>query len=320
MKQFKFLFILGVMFISNANYGQFTDQINSNRPGESMGAYSLGKNVFQAEAGIFGINESFKRLDYNATGFGSDLAFRAGLLREQLEFIIEAKYQYDQYTTSLYQENRSGFRKTLLGAKYLIYDPFKKGEKKPDVHSWKANNKFKWSQFIPAFSIYAGASYAMDNAFSIPEESTISPKVMLITQNHFKGNWVIVTNIFYDKIASTASNYGYVFTITNGFHEKWSIFLENKGIKSDYYSDGIITFGATHLLKKNIQLDASISKNIKTSPSLVYGGIGMSWRFDKKHKDIQIKDGKEVKGKKVKEVGSKRLESIEGEKIKEEKE
>jgi hypothetical protein len=319
MKQFKFLFTLGILLLSNVNYGQFTDQINSNRPGESMGAYSLGKNVFQAEAGIFGINETFKRLDYKANGFGAELAFRAGLLREQLEFIIETKYQYDQYTTSTYQENRSGFRRTTLGAKYLIYDPFKKGPEKPNIYSWRANHKFKWSQFIPALSLYAGANYAMDNAFSIPEESTFTPKVMLITQNYFSGNWVIVTNLFYDKIGSTASNYGYVFTITNGFHEKWSIFFENKGIKSDYYSDGILTFGATHLFKNNIQIDASINKNIKTTPSLLYGGMGMSWRFDKKHKDVQIKDGKEVKGKKPKEVGSKRLESIEGEKIKEEK-
>jgi hypothetical protein len=320
MKQINFLLGLGIILTSSIGYGQFTDQINSNRPGESMGAYSLGKNVLQAEAGVFGINESFKRLDYTATGFGTDLAFRAGLLREQLEFIIEARFQYDQYSTSLFQENRSGLRRTLLGAKYLIYDPFKKGPEKPNIYSWKANHKFKWSQFIPAFSIYVGGNYVMDNAFSIPEESTFSPKAMLITQNHFKGNWVIVTNLFYDKFGSTAANFGYVFTITNGFHEKWSIFFENKGIKSDYYSDGILTFGATHLLKNNIQIDASISKNIKTTPSFLYGGIGMSWRFDKKHKDIQIKDGKEVKGKKPKEVGSKRLDDIEGGKIKEEKE
>jgi hypothetical protein len=81
--------------------------------------------------------------------------------------------------------------------------------------------------------------------------------------------------------------------------------------------------GATHLLKNNIQVDASISKNIKSTPSLLYGGIGLSWRFDKKHKDIEIKDGKEVKEKKEdkdkKSKGAKTQEELDEEMKKAEK-
>ena len=320
MKQLKIILTLGILLVSTAHYGQFTDQINSNRPGESMGAYALGKNVIQAEAGIYGINEKFERLDYQAGGFGMDLAARGGLFFEQLEFILEAKFQYDQYSTSFADTNRSGFRKTTLGAKYLIYDPFKKEPKKPSIYSWKENHRFKWSSLIPAFSVYAGANYTMDNDYNIPGEAVVSPKVMLITQNQFKGNWVLVTNIVADKIASINFNYGYVITFSNGFHEKWSVFFENKGIKGDYYSDGILTVGATHLLKNNIQLDASISKNIKDSPALLFGGFGLSWRFDKKHKDVALKDGKEVKVKSKEEPTGKRIEDIEGDKIKKDKE
>jgi hypothetical protein len=316
MKQIRSLLSLTTLLVTTANFAQFTDQINSNRPGESMGAFSIGKNVIQAEAGLYGINETFEKLDYKASGFGIDLSARGGVLFEQLEFILDAKFQSDQYSTSLYSTGRSGLRRTILGAKYLLYDPFKKGPEKPNVHSWKANHKFKWSQFIPALSGYVGVNYTMNNDYSIPDESNVSPKVMLITQNHFKGHWVFVTNIVADKIGSSAFNYGYVFTITNSFHEKWSIFFENKGIKGNYYSDGILTLGATHLLKTNIQVDASISKNIKLSPELFYGGIGVSWRFDKKHKDIRIKDGKEIKGKSEKQPGSKRIDDIEGNKVK----
>ena len=32
-------------------YGQYTDQINSNRPGASIGSFSVGKNVVQFEGG-----------------------------------------------------------------------------------------------------------------------------------------------------------------------------------------------------------------------------------------------------------------------------
>ena len=297
MKLFKLVFFSIIFCFSISNFAQFTDQINSNRPGESMGAFSVGKNVFQAEAGVYYINEKHDVVNYEAQGFGLEIAARGGLFFEQLELILDSKVQMDQYTTPNSQSNRSGFRKIILGAKYLIYDPFKKGPSKPNIYSWKANNKFSWRQFIPAISAYAGANYVMENDYSIPKEATISPKVMIIAQNHFKSGLVLVTNIIADKISSENASFGYVVTLTKGINDTWSAFIENKGIKGDYYSDGIFTLGATHLLKSNIQIDASISKNIKNTPALLYGGLGVSWRFDKRYKDIKIKDGKEIKGK-----------------------
>ena len=292
-------FVLGsILLASTSTYSQFTDQINSNRPGKSAGAFAVGKKVFQIESGLYYINESHDVLDYDASGFGLDFTARYGLWKEQLEITLDAQFQMDKYKSSLLETNRSGLRNTTLGAKYLFYDPYKKGEEKPNIYSWKANKKFKWKSLIPAISGYAGVNYTMDNDYSIPNEATISPKIMLITQNHFKGKWVFVTNLIADKITSEAKNFGYILTVTYGVNEKWSAFFENKGIKGDYYSDGIFTLGATHLLMDNLQVDASISKNIKTTPDLIYGGIGFSWRFDKKHKDIEIKDGKEVKEKK----------------------
>ncbi len=311
MKLFKVAVISLIFCISIPNFAQFTDQINSNRPGESMGAFSVGKNVIQAEAGVYYLNEKHDIINYKANGFGVDLAARGGLFFEQLELLIEAKAQLDKYTTPTSETNRSGFRKITFGGKYLIYDPFKKGPKKPNIYSWKANNKFSWKQFIPAVSAYAGANYVMDNDYSIPKEATISPKVMIIAQNHFKSGLVLVTNVIADKISSNNSSFGYIVTLTKGINDTWSAFIENKGIKGDYYSDGIFTVGATHLLKSNIQIDASLSKNIKNTPALIYGGIGLSWRFDKKYKDIEIKDGKEIKAQK-KEFGNPELKRLDG--------
>ena len=34
------------------SHGQYTDQINSNRPGASIGAFSVGKNVVQFEGAV----------------------------------------------------------------------------------------------------------------------------------------------------------------------------------------------------------------------------------------------------------------------------
>ena len=307
MKLLKSIVITGVLLTSIANYGQFTDQINSNRPGKSMGAFAVGKKIYQIESGLYYINESHDVRNYDARGFGLEFDARGGFIKEQLEFILEAQFQLDKYSVAdSINTSRSGLKQTTFGAKYLFYDPFKKGPSKPNIYSWKANHRISWKQFIPAISGYVGVNYVMKNDYSIPDESVISPKIMLITQHHFGVKWVLVSNIIADKITSNNSNFGSIFTLTRGINEKWSAFIENKAIKGNYYSDGIFTIGATHLLKNNIQVDASVSKNIKSTPSLLYGGIGFSWRFDKKHKDIEIKDGKEVKeDKKDKDKNSK---------------
>lgn len=301
MKLLKSILFAAILYASIPTYSQFTDQVNSNRPGKSAGAFSVGKKVFQIESGLYYINENHSIADYKAKGFGLDFTARYGVWKEQFEVTLDAQFQMDKYTSTFLNTNRSGLRNATLGAKYLFYDPFKKGEDKPNIYSWKANKKFKWKQLIPAISGYVGANYTMENDYSIPNEAVLSPKVMVIAQNRFGAQWVLVTNIIADKIGSEASNYGYILTLTRGINEKWSAFFENRGIMGDYYSDGLLTFGATHLLKDNLQIDASFGKNIKDTPSLFYGGIGFSWRFDKKHKDIEIKDGKEVKEDKGKE-------------------
>ena len=53
MKIAKSIILAGFLCTSIANYGQFTDQINSNRPGKSAGAFSVGKNVFQSSPALW---------------------------------------------------------------------------------------------------------------------------------------------------------------------------------------------------------------------------------------------------------------------------
>lgn len=313
MKFFKSLLTLSIVSLTSLSYGQFTDQINSNRPGKSAGAFAVGKNIYQVESGLFYINDSHYLLDYKAKGFGLDITARAGLLKEQLEFTLDAQLQMDKYKSPYLNTTRSGFKMVTLGAKYLFYDPFKGKEDKPNIYSWKANHRIKWKQLIPAVAGYVGAHYTMQNDYSVPGESSLTPKIMIIAQNHFGNKWVLVTNVIADKITSKTSNFGYIITVTRAVNDKWSAFFENKAVIGDYYSDGILTLGATHLLKDNIQIDASISKNIKDTPALMYGGIGFSWRFDKKHKDIQMKDGKEVKEDKTKKSNVKSQEELDKE-------
>jgi hypothetical protein len=273
-----------------------------------MSGFAVGKTVFQVETGIYGIWEDHDILNYDAKGVGLDLQLRYGAFLEELEFVADMQYQFDQYNNAIDSYSRNDFRQITLGAKYLIYDPDKNYKPVIDVISWKKTHKFKWRNLIPAIAAYGGVNImGKNNPYSFPDDG-ISPKIMAITHNHW-GRWVWVNNIIADKITTDYPSYGLISTLTHGFNDKWSAFVEYQGYDSDYYSDIIFRVGAAHLLNDTMQLDASISKNVKDTPFLLYGGIGFSWRFDADYKDVLLpgeSDADKSKSKKEKEEEKKK--------------
>ncbi|PWA05836.1 transporter [Flavobacterium psychrotolerans] len=328
MLKIKYLILFSFLFFSIISYGQFTDDINSNRPGESMSAFSVGKTVLQAELGIYALKEKHDLLDNEISGFGSNLDLRYGAFLEQLELHLNLQYQKANFTTRNV-DNYFRLKKTIIGAKYLLYDPMKNYEKKINVYSWKSNHKFNYRQFIPAIGIYAGVNINLSNDIlsrpGIPADPKISPKFMILTQNQF-GNVVLISNIILDKFSSNKQSIDYVVTITRGITSRWSGLIEIQGFNGDYYSDAFLRGGAAFLVQENLQIDASIGKNYKNTPSILNGGIGVSWRFDNNynemllrvHKEKKDEKGKDKKGKKdkKKDKAKKRLDEVGGEKIK----
>ncbi len=283
------LFTLTFFLLAITVSAQYTDQINSNRPGESQSPFAVGKSVIQVEAGCYGIQENHSLLGTEIKGVGTDLNLRYGTIKEELEFSVKLQYQFDQYQTPFEVEKRNGLKQAVIGAKYLFYDPSKNYEEKINLKSWKAKYKFKWRQFIPSVAAFAGVNINVNNPYTFKSDPRISPKVMLITQNQFTGGMVLVTNIIADKIGTEYPSYGYVLTLTKGFNEHWSGFIENQGYKSQFYADAILRGGAACLIGSDMQIDASVGTNFKETPSLFFGGVGFSWRFDDNYKNVKKK-------------------------------
>ncbi len=320
MMNIKTFLVTGFLIISTSQYAQYTDIINSNRPGKSMSAFSVGKTVIQAEVGLYGIREKHDLSRYEANGFGTELDVRYGAFFDQFEFTLNTQYQYDWYQAPLINDTRGGFKQVTVGAKYLVYDPFIKQDE-PNIYSWKDNHKFNLKQFIPAVAVYAGLNFNLgDNPFTFPTDRTISPKVMVITQNHFGSKWVWVNNIIADKYMTDYPTLGIISTMTRGFNMRWSGFLEFQGYKSDWYADTVFRLGAAYLVRENIQLDASFTKNVKDTPSLLLANVGMAWRFDSNYETNYKRVKGEKKSKKDKkskaEKGKKRKDEVELEKTK----
>jgi len=312
-----FLFLLSFMTFSNIS-AQYTEMINTNRPGGSQGAFSVGTNVLQVETGFSYGKEKHELLKTETNGFNIDYSVRYGFWKERLEVSLMGEFQSNSVTDNRSAVAReyslSNFKSNTLGAKYLIYDPYRKRELKgPNLYSWKANNKTQWADLIPAVSIYAGANFDFaDNPFTPEAEGKISPKFVLSTQNNFIGGWVFVTNIIVDRVTTDFPTYGYILTLTHATNRYFSVFLENQGLKSDFYSDQLVRGGAAALINQNLQVDFSLTYSFKDTPSKFYGRAGLAYRFDMHNKDEYLEDDakKEMKDKKEKDKKEERQEEL----------
>lgn len=300
MKPIKFSIVFLIFSITHFTFGQYTEVINSNRPGVSQSAFAVGPNVIQFEAGPYIVKEEHTLLKYDVSGFGADFVARYGLLFEELEINVQGTYQNDTQTLNSssipLDEKRSNFKNLTVGAKYMIYDPYRNAaEEKPNLYSWKANRKFKWKSLIPAVAVYAGANFdTKDNPYTAPGIEGFSPKIALISQNNFTGGWVFVINLIKDRIGTDYSDFQYILTLTHSFNPQWVVFGETQGIHSDFYADNLFRFGGAYLWSKNFQLDTALTFNTKDTPSVFSVNFGMSYRLDF-HQDKEIDNGNSAK-------------------------
>ena len=224
-----FIFLFSVFFC----HSQYTEIINSNRPGSSHGAFAVGVNVLQLETGVSGHTLEHSNLNNSKIdGLNFNYLFRYGFLNEKLEVFLDGniitrnildKNYINDYSTDL---SETIIGKQTLGIKYLFFDPYKNkkwhGE---NVYSWNAGRKIKLTDFIPAISAIVGSSFNFDDRIQYDDlffkvkqplhpdlfndgimrsinfyqpEQTISPFIGLATQHHFKGRWVVVNNFFYE--------------------------------------------------------------------------------------------------------------------------
>jgi len=265
--------------------GQYTDVINTNKPGESFSAFSVGTNVLQIETGTNFLKKEHNLLNNKFVGYGLDFSIRYGFFKEELEFITFGTYQNDIFYDYRYNPTNEIIRKNIkefkIGFKYLIFDPYKDYDDSPNVYSYRANQKFKWRSLVPAIAVMSGINIdSKMNPYTSNGINGVSPFILIATQNNFKNNTVLVTNIVLDRTGSNQSDFEYIVTVTKAININWAIFIETQGIKSDFYADNLFSFGTAYLFNKNLQIDASFTTNNKQTPKVNKISLGLSYRFD----------------------------------------
>ena len=296
-----FFFLLLFSIVSTA---QYTEIINSRRPGFSDSPYGVGTNVLQVEGGIFYGNKSEVRSKLKS--LGTDFMVRYGKLFEGLEVDLNISLQNDKasYFDQSYREDvsRFGLTQLSLGAKYLVYNS-KYNDKTKEIRSWKKSNGFDLRRLIPSVGVYAGFNIPITKEyvggnFDRFIKNDFSPRIAIYMQNDFTKKIIFVSNLIMDKLGTDHKENSYILTTTYSISEKWNVFAEHQGIfKSNTPDDYQFGGGVAYLISPNMQVDISARNiNDRDGSAFVAGG-GFSWRLDK-HKDAVIfrdADGKIIK-------------------------
>ena len=286
-------FFLAFLFLVNITlHAQYTDVINSNKPGFSESPYSVGTGIYQFETGFFmkdtRVENSFSR----PKSLGVDLLFRTSFFLEKLELNTQLTYQKDK--DALNNISSSGLSNFTIGAKYLIFQP-EYTDKTKEVRSWKRRKAFDFKRLIPSVAIYIGMNTNLVN--DMHKTESITPKAGLLLQQNLTNEFNVISNVYYDKIGTDFSEISYIITATHNFRSRWSGFLEHQGtfIEDQNYIN--FAAGTAYLFSKDFQINASARYLLEGNVSGFYAGIGASYRINK-HKDSYKEldeNGKEIK-------------------------
>jgi len=275
-----FLLFLLIGF-SQLLVAQYTDIINSNRPGFSVSPFGIGSGVYQVEGGFFFERAQIKSRFSNPQSFGANMSFRYSYFNEKLEFNLDLTYANDRLAfknlhTSY--KNISGLSQVTIGAKYLLYQR-EYDDKYKEVRSWKKRMAFDKKRLTPSVGAYFGINTPVASG---DFHEGISPKIAIYLQNDLTDRYVILTNIILDKLGTPHASYTYILSETYTINDKYSIFLENLGrYHVNFNNEFQVAGGLAYLKTKDLQLDASLRLFFEGPALGAYVGFGASWRIDK---------------------------------------
>ena len=115
----KYLILFLSLFMPMIMLGQYAETIRTGRPGQSIGAYTLGSSVFQVQSGIT-YNSFDHPLVEERSSYEFSNVFRLGIL-EKLEVSAVLNYRTEEGTWAM-GETLSGVSNTQIGTRYNILE------------------------------------------------------------------------------------------------------------------------------------------------------------------------------------------------------
>lgn len=250
---------IGIIFFCSISLsGQYNPTIRSARPGNTVGSYTIGKNVFQLQSGIsysevFSFDGESKTSRVN---WGNTL--RLGLL-EKLEVSGVILWSDVNFPSSILNDGASGISGTQLGLRYNIRS--QKGHK-------------------PALAIQARALFRAPNEAFRREKNGM--RIVLMTAHRIAPKLGANTNLGIQWPGNGASDVLYAFKLAYRVDDRWVVIGDIFGQIDPFTAR--FNLGAFYLVNKDFKVDLSVgwwgNNNVKDWNT----AVGISWRTDWRQK------------------------------------
>ena len=240
------------IFLPFALLAQYRPTIVSGRPGQSFGALTVGRGVYQLQTG----------LNFQYVGSGRDKLLtttettdlRIGI-RERFELsALIAGAAAEQPTLNGSRYDR-GISDTQIGGRYLFFEQ----------GGWR-----------PTLSVRSHLLLTLqDENFQRDKPGAI---VTVIAEWSLTEALAITTNLGRTWTGDDSQSTDYVLTLGQSLSDRWSSFVEVYGSLSDFTTnyDG----GFAFLPNDNVQLDVSAGIDGAGGPEAYFVDFGISFRID----------------------------------------
>ncbi len=252
------LIMLALIWTYIPSYGQLSEVLRSDRPGNTDAATTVGQGMAQIQSGLSYFDVDHVSLDYRTYGPNVSLVARYGII-ERLEFRAAFVVRW-QTETSMGVENQFGGLEVMnLGLRFNLLDG---KEKKPSLG---IQADFRVQEIGPP-------EYRIDEP---------APRIFLLF-NTPVSNWFLLSSnlgLVWDELGAEPYGAG-TLNLSRGISDKVSVFIEAFG-NLYFESQGFgMNVGMAYLINNSLQLDL-IGSYLGISGDLqgLGGSAGVSWRF-----------------------------------------
>ncbi len=247
------IFILYPLFYDNVLYAQFNETIRTGRPGQSIGAYAVGKNVFQLQTGVdFGKSNG---PTLNAKRNSTNAVFRYGLTKT-FELNSAFEYRSDKFRTDTNKFTNSVLSNAAVGMRYNILEGM---NKQPAIG-------FQLTFQLPIIA----------KVYNLQQKA---PKFLVIVSENISNKVELTANVGGSLNGNDAVPTGiYVLNLSYSINKKWGTFIENYGnLKNNVYHNRWDA-GIAYLATNNLQLDIYGGAGLNSGNSDYFFSVGISYR------------------------------------------
>ena len=240
----RFILIIGCVLCALSGLTQSADVIRTGRPGQSIGAFSIGDGIFQSQNGI-----NFNQIEGEREFLLNNNVFRYGL--SELWEISAVVDFFNELNDDNPMTTEVRATRVQVGGRYHLIDQ---------------------NGLIPNLALQSRVLFYNSGDL---EFNTVS---ILSTSNSFSDNYTFIANwkmITSDGGADPA--YAYVLNLSRSLGERWGTFVEMYGGLNEFTT--FFDTGLSYLVNDDIQLDlyGGIQNTEGVEDYFIEAGI--SWRL-----------------------------------------